>query len=256
MAFESPQSFIVAEECRKATWQNGFRRDLGEVDGWARFGSTTAKGTIALTASGPEGPWFLAVDHPGVVEELAASKVDMPGPGQARYAFATLGDLYVVLPKVYALSVSLPDAPLDAFQKAVEELPKSTEAERLILQRVGQDIFRKALLDYWEGRCPITNIAEPRLLRASHIKPWAECETDAERLDVHNGLLLSAHLDAAFDAGMITFDDTGRIRFSRCFNQSDRSALGLHDGMSIMGLTDKHRLKLKWHREHFGFSEA
>jgi hypothetical protein len=30
-------------------------------------------------------------------------------------------------------------------------LPKSTEAERLIIQRIGQDIFRAALMDYWTG---------------------------------------------------------------------------------------------------------
>ena len=36
-----------------------------------------------------------------------------------------------------------------------------------------------------------TGITDPALLRASHIVPWAECG-DAQRLDVHNGLLLSA----------------------------------------------------------------
>ena len=39
------------------------------------------------------------------------------------------------------------------------------------------------------------------MLRASHSVPWAACASDAERLDVHNGLLLAAHWDAAFDAG-------------------------------------------------------
>ncbi|WP_246176464.1 HNH endonuclease [Rhodovulum strictum] len=37
-----------------------------------------------------------------------------------------------------------------------------------------------------------------RSLTASHIIPWKDCTTDAERLDVHNGLLLSALWDAAF----------------------------------------------------------
>src|SRR3977135_1680410 len=69
-------------------------------------------------------------------------------------------------------------------------------------------IFRDALMDYWGGRCPLTGITEPALLRASHIVPWAECD-DAQRLDVHNGLLLSALWDAAFDAGLISFADDG-----------------------------------------------
>jgi putative restriction endonuclease len=54
-------------------------------------------------------------------------------------------------------------------------------------------------MEYWNGRCPLTGIDQPELLRASHIKAWAACESDRERLDVHNGLLLAAHLDAAFD---------------------------------------------------------
>ena len=63
-------------------------------------------------------------------------------------------------------------------------------------------------MDYWGGRCPITGITEPALLRASHIVPWADCD-DAQRLDVHNGLLLSALWDAAFDTGLVSFADDG-----------------------------------------------
>jgi predicted restriction endonuclease len=48
---------------------------------------------------------------------------------------------------------------------------------------------------------------DPALLRASHIVPWAQCQTDALRLDVPNGLLMSALWDAAFDAGLVSFDD-------------------------------------------------
>ena len=40
--------------------------------------------------------------------------------------------------------------------------------------------------------------------------PYVECESDELRLDVHNGLLLSALWDCAFDAGLISFADTGR----------------------------------------------
>jgi len=47
----------------------------------------------------------------------------------------------------------------------------------------------------------MTGITDPALLRASHIKLWAACASDAERLDVHNSLLLSSFWDAAFDRG-------------------------------------------------------
>jgi putative restriction endonuclease len=52
------------------------------------------------------------------------------------------------------------------FEKETAALPKATEAERLVVQRVGQDVFRRGLLDYWEGRCAITGLAVPELSTA------------------------------------------------------------------------------------------
>ena len=77
-------------------------------------------------------------------------------------------------------------------------------------------------MQYWNGPCPLSGIAEPELLRASHIVPWAACESDAERLDVHNGLLLSALWDAAFDKGLTSFADGGSAGFTvpKCSSQS------------------------------------
>src|SRR5215211_7116274 len=46
-------------------------------------------------------------------------------------------------------------------------LPRATETERLVIMRIGQDIFRDALMDYWGRCCPLTGIKEPALLRAS-----------------------------------------------------------------------------------------
>jgi len=89
------------------------------------------------------------------------------------------------------------------------------------------DVFRAGLLDYWEGRCAITGLAVTELLRASHIKPWASCDTDAERLDVFNGLLLAPQLDAAFDCGLITVEDDGTVVVSQALPVKERGSLGL-----------------------------
>jgi hypothetical protein len=245
MTIEAPQSFVVSQECQKVAWQNGYRRALGEAEGWARYGSTTAKGTIWLAAGGHEGPWFLALDHPGIVEELALPKADMTGPGLVCYAFSSLTALYAVMERVYQLGVTLPDGPLEEFRAAVVGLPKSTEAERLIIQRVGQDIFRDRLMTYWQSRCPLTGITDPALLRASHIIAWKDCASDAERLDVHNGLLLSALWDAAFDRGLVTFADDGRPQFSTKLSDTARTELRWQ---APVPLTDKHRARLSWHR--------
>lgn len=109
--------------------------------------------------------------------------------------------LYAVLQHASAVARTMPNRIADQFRAKTQCLPMSTEAERLVLQRVGQDLFRSALLDYWRGRCCVTGLAVPSLLRASHIKPWAKCVSDDERLDVSNGLLLAPHIDALFDVG-------------------------------------------------------
>lgn len=248
MTLETPQSFIVREECEKAASQNGFRRVLGEKVGWRAFASTTAHGTIYLAAEGSHGPWFLATDHVGVVAELDWPATAMPGPGARRYAFNALGELYAALNRVYTLALSLPDAPLREFGRRVRGLPRTTEVERLVVQRIGQDIFRDRLMDYWQGRCPLTGISDPALLRASHIIPWADCENDAERLDVHNGLLLSALWDAAFDRALVTFDDEGKPEFSPLLSEQARAELRWR---SPIPLTDEHYQWLGHHRERY-----
>jgi hypothetical protein len=246
MMLENPQSFIVRVECEKAASQNGFRRVLGEEAGWRAFGSTTAHGLIYLAAESVNGPWFLATDHAGVIAELDWPAAAMPGPGTRRYAFNALRELYTALNRVYALAISLPDAPLREFERRVADLPRTTEVERLVVQRIGQDIFRDRLMDYWQGRCPLTGISDPALLRASHIIPWADCESDAERLDVHNGLLLSALWDAAFDRALATFDDAGNPEFSSALSDRARGELRWN---APIPLTDEHRRRLARHRE-------
>lgn len=250
---EAPQSFVIRQECDKVAFQNGFRRKLGENEGWAGFSSTSVPGTIHLAAASAQGPWFLALDHTGVIEELDLPTVDIPGPALARYACETLGQVYAVLPRIYQLAASLPDAPLREFETKVKELPKTTEAERLVVQRIGQDIFRSGLIDYWQGQCPLTGITDTALLRASHIVPWKDCKNDAGRLDVYNGLLLSALWDAAFDRGLVTFDDEGRPQFSPSLSDIARTELRWQDSIP---LTDKHRKRLAWHRTNLFVSQG
>ena len=88
---------------------------------------------------------------------------------------------------------------------------------------------------------------DPALLRASHIIPWKDCPTDADRLDVHNGLLLSALWDAAFDRGLVTFDDEGNPQYSLALSEAGRAELRWQNPIP---LTDKHKKRLAWHREH------
>nr|WP_255699854.1 HNH endonuclease signature motif containing protein [Jiella avicenniae] len=101
---------------------------------------------------------------------------------------------------------------------------------------------------HWSRRCAVTDVEHPRLLRASHIIPWAECG-DEERLDVHNGLLLAAHIDAAFDAHLIGFDEHGKIRFSPRLTETDGTRLGLDPTMRLRRTEPKTTERLARHLE-------
>jgi HNH endonuclease len=253
MSIEVPPGFVVRTEAQKAAWDNGFRLDRGMEGGWLHYGSTTARGTVWIAAASLRGPWLLSIDHLGVVAEVS----DLPpsplaGPGPGTFLFDNLTQLHGALDRVYRLAVSLPDAPLERFQAKTAGLPRTTEAERLVIHRIGQDVFRNALMDYWGGRCPLTGITDPALLRASHIVPWADC-SDEQRLDVHNGLLLSALWDAAFDCGLVSFADDGTPCASPKLSQMARTVLGLDAVGPLRGLKDAHRANLALHRTRHAF---
>ena len=254
ITLENPPGFVVRTEVQKAAFDNGYRLDHGSTSGWMRYGSTTAQGNIWLAGASNNGPWFLSLQHPEMTAEIGISSLqDVSGPGVATFVFDKLGELYTALERAYRLGISLPDAPLEQFRVATQNMPQTTEAECLAVRRVGQTLFRHALLEYWNGRCPLTGITDVALLRASHIVAWADCETDALRLDVHNGLLLSALWDAAFDAGLIGFGDTGEVLVSEQLSASAQAALGLQSQTCINGLTDAHRANLARHRAKYNF---
>lgn len=240
-----PLPFAIDSELREAAFNHGYQRDAGEADGWLWFRSDTAPGEVGLAASVSH--WFLAVTHKGVAAELEGHPTGpVPSGAVAVLAFVSQAEMRAALSRAWDLARSLPTAPLHRFQEEVAALGK-TEMERIVRQRIGQDVFRAALIDYWGGRCPLTNIDDPALLRASHIIPWTECETDAERLNVHNGLLLSSLWDAAFDKGLVSFNDDGAALFSPHLSHAALYALGA-EAVPRLPLKPEQRARLAWHR--------
>ena len=241
----------------KAAIDEGFGIRRADEGDWLAYESLGAPAAIRLTVV--QGGYVAAVNHGGVAADLATRWALWDSKAPAGFTAFVVNDtapLHELVREMWRLARALPLAPLREFEKKTRGLPRTTEAERLVVQRVGQDVFRGALMDYWGGRCAITGCAEPLLLRASHIKPWAQCETDAERLDVYNGLLLAADLDAAFDAGLIDFDDAGQIRFAERFSPADRLATGLDDSMTLAKLAPEHRVFLAWRRAHLLIAAA
>jgi len=123
------------------------------------------------------------------------------------------------------------------------ELSATTKQEMLNV-RIGQQRFRKLVLNMWSHKCVITGASQ--FITASHIKPWSESD-NSERLDPFNGLALSPVYDKAFDAGLISFDDEGRILVSKRLDQ-DAALLGISGQERIRELNFLHRKYLAYHR--------
>lgn len=208
------------------------------------------RGLVLRSAQFPE---WVAVKLGDADEFLLSAErrefLDAPD-GQAQIAVQGYAALYSSLQKAAAHARTWPNRVAERYRAKTAGLPRGTEIERLVIQRIGQNIFRDSLIDYWQGRCCATSLAVTELLRASHIKPWASCESDEERLDVFNGLLLAPHIDALFDGGWMTFSDSGDAIFSSQLTAGALMALGIGPAMRIDGLRGAHRQYLAFHREH------
>ncbi|MGY0194573.1 HNH endonuclease [Leptothrix sp. BB-4] len=130
----------------------------------------------------------------------------------------------------------------------------ATERAALILARIGQGRYRADLLDIWDGRCALTGCAVPAALIASHAKAWRDC-SHAERLDPHNGLLLAASVDRLFDAGLIGFDDRGRLLMNPSLSAGDLATIGVAPGARLRQVHPALKPYLRHHREQHGLSE-
>lgn len=125
-------------------------------------------------------------------------------------------------------------------------LPETTR-EAIVKARIGQGLFRRRVVQEY-GCCLITEIEEPALLVASHIKPWRDCRKDPrECLDPENALLLSPTWDRLFDQGFISFTDQGEMIISGDLTRETRKALGIRK--QKIKLTRGQAAYMAWHRE-------
>jgi hypothetical protein len=121
-------------------------------------------------------------------------------------------------------------------------------------RRVGQDAFRRAVSQLWNGACPLCGAKTSALLKASHILRWEHGTTD-QRNDPHNGILLAAHFDAAFEVGLISFADDGLMLISNRLSLVEMEAIGIRHDMRLPFVPSRSPQYLKWHRIEHGFQK-
>lgn len=135
-------------------------------------------------------------------------------------------------------------------EERIRKSPELTETEKktLILARRGQGKFRVNVLEKNRG-CPFTGILNPKLLVASHIKPWKDSD-NTERLDGNNGLALTPTYDRLFDQGYISFTDDKQLLVSSKLEPECMEVLNLVNGQIIENLilTEERKKYLSFHR--------
>jgi hypothetical protein len=135
-----------------------------------------------------------------------------------------------------------------AFNRLKKIVETEGKAERKV--RIGAQTLRAFALAH-RVHCEVTGISDDALLRVSHIVSWSSDEKN--RLNPENVILLSAHWDAAFDCGLISFSDEGVVLYSRQISQSARSALTLSEDTTL-SVSEERAQFLTKHRKKFGFA--
>lgn len=90
-----------------------------------------------------------------------------------------------------------------------EQLNQAEREEELILR---SHIFRKAVLEIYDGRCAISGMKlefgkNVTMVDACHIIPFADAQGDT----ISNGIALSPTLHRAFDRGLVSVSDDYRV---------------------------------------------
>jgi hypothetical protein len=133
----------------------------------------------------------------------------------------------------------------------VEKDDSLTETQRLQLAkaRIGQGLFRKRVI-LLDGACRVTGVTDTRVLVASHIKPWREAD-NADRLNGNNGILLSPHVDALFDAELLSFEDDGKMLVHPSLSPGVLYRWSIDPARRVEPFRDEQQAFLSRHRELF-----
>lgn len=237
----------------KAGHEYGFENVLPGTAHWVVLSSARHRAQVSVTLANEQ--WQVRVPAGMLAQELARQFTPV-SPEIAMFGANDIEQLAQLLLRTATLAQALPNQAAIDYETSVAQtlatLPeRGTEVERMVRQRIGQSAFRHAMLDYWSGACAVTGINIPEVLRASHAKPWVDCHNDFERLDVFNGFLLSANLDALFDRGLISFDLQGNLICSSRLNPEQRATMGLDGTQRLHWLSSANLPYLRFHHGLF-----
>ncbi|WP_032388530.1 HNH endonuclease [Rhodococcoides fascians] len=131
--------------------------------------------------------------------------------------------------------------------------------------RVGQHRFAQSVLENHQNCCVFCGLSgtiagrrRPRMMVASHIKPWRD-SSDDERLDFRNGFTACPTHDVAFDTGLITVNQDLSVSYAPGVESEMRATPALRHALGKPPLGERIFLGpdsvapemsyLTWHRE-------
>lgn len=124
---------------------------------------------------------------------------------------------------------------------------------QLVEPRLGQGIFRVAVMDAWHRACAITGEHSLPALEAAHIRPFARQGPHS----VRNGLLLRADLHKLFDTGYVSVTPDMKFRVSPRLKRDWKNGRSYYplDGRPLENLPDSvvdrpDPEMLRWHHQH------
>jgi predicted nucleic acid-binding protein len=134
---------------------------------------------------------------------------------------------------------------------------EDTEKSR-VQQSAWRNLLAEEMLNYNTKDnylfCPFTYLEldfnkAGTLMRASHIKPYNECN-DEEAFDINNGLLLSANADALFDKYLISVNEKKELEYSFLISNEHTLIIELNLNKKIFDLILNQK-RMVYLREHY-----
>jgi hypothetical protein len=257
LVFSFKDSLISAIGVVQRPAENMIKPDFGSHgDNWADLGWCVP--TEFIEIANPIKPSEMM----DVIDPLLPEKYSplQSGSGRGNQIYLTeiparLGDLLFQLSREDVLQITDELAPTidedldDSIQYEIfaKGIQGDLEKVQLTKARRGQGIFRTNVR-LIEHRCRLTGVDNIKHLRASHIKPW-KASSDLEKIDGHNGLLLSPHVDHLFDRGFITFRNSGDLLISKELSSAVLDKWSLNSIENVGEFNSKQSEYLDFHRE-------
>jgi putative restriction endonuclease len=88
-------------------------------------------------------------------------------------------------------------------------------------KRVAQPLFRRNIIEAYDGRCALTQSDFPEVLEAAHIQPFRGFASH----HVQNGIALRRDIHRLFDAGLLTFEADGTVKLAAVLSATSYAGL-------------------------------